>query len=401
MKARKDIGKRSIVGKVHYVVGDVLSAILARVLYFCLKIFNRFWNIKFFRTNSSRIGHLVGCTEAYLRWRKGNEIKENPFFVFYKPANHQYVKMLSRQYPVFTNNVLVNALKYKPLASEFVRSQGGGYDISPLEFNKKMKPSLSFSQEDKVKGKELLGTMGLGKEDWYICFHSRDSVYLEREGVARPGGKDYSCHNMRDCDIESYYSSAEYIVSKGGSALRIGRGVEKKIIQTEKIIDYATNYWSDFGDSYLQGNAKFFLGSACGLSVVASIFNIPVACANYISLGVNPCGEKDLFIVKKIWSIEKTRFLTFREILESGVSDYSSTEQYKAANLEWVDNSQAEILDLTIEMYKRLEGTWVSDDEDEYLQDKYHNLFRPQDMNYGFKSRIGAKFLRENKELLG
>ena len=57
-------------------------------------------------------------------------------------------------------------------------------------------------------------------------------------------------------------------------------------------------------------------------------------------------------------------------------------------------------LDLAMEMNQRLDGKWVTTPQDEILQQKFKSLFHTDPHCYGFPSRIGAQFLRENKDLL-
>ena len=57
-------------------------------------------------------------------------------------------------------------------------------------------------------------------------------------------------------------------------------------------------------------------------------------------------------------------------------------------------------LALAIEMEDRLSGTWRASDEDEELQQRFWSLYRPSELNGVFLSRIGAEFLRQNRELL-
>ena len=183
----------------------------------------------------------------------------------------------------------------------------------------------------------------------------------------------------------------------------MGSAVAEKLpdLNNSRIIDYASYYRTDFGDIYLSAKCKFFLGNGAGLLCVPYIFHVPVAMANNIPMNLSPSPRKgDLFIPKKIWSIKEKRFLTFREIVESGIGDYIYSEQYAKAGVKPVENTANEILDLAIEMNERLDGTFKTTEEDEELQKKFHSLFKLHHQCYGTPVRIGTKFLRENKELL-
>jgi len=78
--------------------------------------------------------------------------------------------------------------------------------------------------------------------------------------------------------------------------------------------------------------------------------------------------------------------------------DSFSDERYQERlGVRLVKNTAEEILAACDEMEARLDGTWVTTDEDEMLQRKYWSLICESGHNGG---RIGAQFLRENQDLL-
>jgi putative glycosyltransferase (TIGR04372 family) len=107
-----------------------------------------------------------------------------------------------------------------------------------------------------------------------------------------------------------------------------------------------------------------------------------------------------LTIFQKLWIIEEKRFMTFREIIQRGVWVYGRAEHYTQAGIEVIENSSDEILVLAKEMNERLDGTWIPNEGDEELQNRFRSLFPPGFPWSGFPGRIGAEFLRQNRELL-
>ena len=89
-----------------------------------------------------------------------------------------------------------------------------------------------------------------------------------------------------------------------------------------------------------------------------------------------------------------------KEILESGASKFDRTEQFEKMGIELINNTPQEILDVVDEMEKRLNGTWQGNDEDDELQRRFWIHFVSSDFYGSIRSRIGSKFLRENKNLL-
>jgi putative glycosyltransferase (TIGR04372 family) len=262
-------------------------------------------------------------------------------------------------------------------------------------------PQLSFTPKEEVQGRELLASMGVAPDTRYICFHARDKAYLDSlyRGRSREEG---AYHDYKDCDVNNYLPAAEHLAGLGYTALRMGEIVEQEFLAVKhnRIVDYASQFQSGFGDIYLLAHCAFFLGNVSGLWVVASCFNTPIAIANVIPLVFVPMRSDGLFIPKKLWDIRRKRFLTFREILMCGADEWLRTEKYTQAGVEAVENTTEEILSLGKEMHERLEGKWISTEEDEDLQARYRSLFLPEHRCYGFPSRIGAEFLRQNQDLL-
>ncbi len=70
---------------------------------------------------------------------------------------------------------------------------------------------------------------------------------------------------------------------------------------------------------------------------------------------------------------------------------------YASVITAWHIDTDDEILAACNEMEARLNGTWISTEEDEVLQQKYWRLICDSGHNGG---RIGAQFLGENQDLL-
>ncbi len=386
--------------KLEKMLVNFLSIPFIPPLFLARKIFN----IKFIRLRSSRIGHLAANPEIFFRRRQlgliDNKIKPVGIATT-RPCNEQLLTMLKRNFPV----IRIPHSRYlrritKVMATKSILRKLDLFDEPLFDSNEYYEftrghPHLKFTPEEEDRGKELLQSLKV--DNWYICFHSRDSAYLNKEWKKGDGYNNY-----RNSDINNYLEAVHYITGQGGHALRMGIKVEKNLppSKNDKIIDYSSLHRTDFGDIYLPAKCKFFLGDGCGINQVAQIFNTPVAWANVNFIKYPPFNSQDMFILKKIWSFQKNRFLTFKEIINSEIFDYLGSEKYREAKLKLVENSPEEILDLVVEMNQRLDGTWKTTEEDEMLQHKYKSLFPKGCHCYGFPSRIGSSFLKSNQELL-
>ncbi len=381
-----------------------------------LLIIRYVFHLKFFRVHGNRFGHLAMNNETFLRKRQLGLIKEKNVkyigIVPTKVCNQQLLDMYKRHLTIFQIpqprlvRTITKIMAEKSILSRLDLFVVLEYDLGYfLRFNE-AKPIISFTEQEKLSGKELLEKMGINKGDWFICFHVRDEAYVN--SLLKKGDSRYT---YRNSTLKNIFPALEYVTTQGGYTLRMGAKVHEKIpeLHNQKIIDYSTLYRTGLGDIYLPAKCKFFVGTGSGVASIAEIFNVPEVRINFVPLNplipdytLNhfPPGKMDLFIPKKIWSKEKKRFLTFKEELEFDLNFTFDTEDYEKAGLVPVENTAEEILAVTKEMNQRLEETWKSKPEDEELQRRFRALFTLEGKPYNFPARIGAQFLRENEELL-
>ncbi len=404
--------RKNITNKLVLKIMDVILIPIAIPLLITRYIFK----IKFFRVSGGRIGPLALNNEVFLRKLQLGIEKENKTryigIAHTSVCNNQLIKMLKRKMIIIQipQPRFVRAIT-KIMAEKSILSKLDLFVVLPSNlrnfqrFNE-TNPSLSFTDAEEEKGKGLLKEMGVN-DNWFVCFHARDPVYV---GQHLKRGDSRFTH--RNCSIENYTKAAEYITKQGGYALRMGAKVETELpdLGNPNIIDYAVKHRTEFGDIYLSAKCKLFLGVPTGIEAVSQIFNTPGVMANNIPLTPLtpfcdvqsfPPGKYDLFIPKKIWSIKKKQFLTFKETIKFDMNKFTfEAEDYTKEGLVPVENTPEEILDVTIEMNERLNGTWKTTEEDEELQRKFKSLFKEGSKDYQFSARIGTKFLRENKHLL-
>ena len=111
-------------------------------------------------------------------------------------------------------------------------------------------------------------------------------------------------------------------------------------------------------------------------------------------------GERDLLIPKKLWLTQEDRYLTFREIIQSDIGQFSRTEEYSQRGIQVIENTPEEIYAVAVEMDERLKGTWQTSLKDEELQQRFWSLYTRFPSGGPSRCRIGAEFLRQNPRLL-
>jgi len=392
---------RSVARRIYY--GLSVTPLVALVLG-AVVLLKPLIKIRIGKLHCDRIGHLGPNTELYLRRRSRDAKSKREYHVFLAcdPANRQLFKMIRRRMRVIESRVLV---RMYDRTFQLIKDCVDAWIELPMssneyeEFNT-IQPQLYFTDEEESWGEKLLADIGIDPGAPFVCFNARSRAYLDTIHNWR-SREEWAYHDYRDCSIYNYLSAAEHLASLGMYAIRMGFIVEQELMHdSRRIVDYASRYRSDFGDIYLCAKCKFYLGSDGGLITVPWIFNVPVAFANSIPLRAPAWRRGDLFIPKKLWAREKKRFLTFREILKYGVDGWSHTEVFERAGIELVENTGEEILALAKEMNDRLDGSWITTEEDEELQRRYRGFIPPGHRAYGFPSRIGAEFLRQNRALL-
>lgn len=383
---------------------------IAVFVFYLFKALKPFVFLRIGRLHSGRIGHFSLNTELYLRQAN---LRDN---------SRQFDILIARELGRLCNYFLLGMISRKLLqtrrgicltnrfASRVWDSMRRGFPDADLWFEfpdvpsnlrilNTAAPQLELTEREIRRGKQFLESVGVPPGASFVCFHARDHAYLEKVHRYRPRG-EWSYHEHRNCDVKNYLPAARYLASIGIYGLRMGYEVEFALEdEGPLIIDYASHHRSDFGDIFLPAKCKFFLGSEGGLSSVPWTFNVPVAYANAVP-GNAGWRSTDIFITKKLWWKEQSRFLRYKEIVDWGADNWGSIESFTEAGLEVIENSSDEILALALEMNGRLDGTWVTTDEDEELQERCRAIFPSGHRCHNYPSRMGSSFLRQNRELI-
>lgn len=374
----------------------------AILLVLIIRIFHFLILIRFVLIDVERIGHSY-FIDVYLNEKFQKKKQFNKLDVFYftsDTCNPQLKKIWARALfaPPFPTLIpLVDRLNH--LMPGFQKH------IVPVYIGKEFRehcsgypPNVFFTKKEEEFGKRALRKLGIADNAEFICIHVRDPAYLGTLGHCR----DYSYHDYRDCSINNYRLAAEELANRGYFVMRMGAVVKDSFSsENPKIIDYAKKYRTDFLDVYLSGKCRFFVGCGSGIDEIPKLFRLPVLYINFAPFNMCGLNAAHLFIPKKFWLKKEKRFLKFRELLNFGpVGGFFHSSEYEKLGIESVENTQEEIVDAVVEMEERLNGTWRTDKEDERLQLDFLALFKNNEFYSRIATRIGAKFLSQNKELL-
>ena len=356
---------------------------------------------------SDRIGHFSGNVEAYLCEQDIYKQSHPTIDIIGCPepvCNRQLKKMWARMITIMPGAWLWKLLDrscqfWTRGDTHHVKLDG----IASYRLFLSTQPHLSFTEEEELRGGELMAQLGIPADKSFICLHNRDSEYLNKAL-----GGSWAYHDYRDFSVQDMVLAAEELTRRGYYVLRMGSIVAEALVSINpKIIDYAMNSLrSDFADIYLMAKSIAYFGGDSGINTVPTIFRKPIFYINfspglvYIVL-THYCPWP--FIMKRPLHRETQRLLSLREMLEAGLTGACTSQQFEDAGVELVSNTPEEIRDLAVEVDERLKGRWQPQPEDEELQQRFCDIFRqytPPDLRGDVQVRIGASFLRKHIYLL-
>lgn len=386
----------------------LVRAFASVVIFPMFSIIERIWKIRITPLHCARIGHMSVNTHMFLADRETGKEDIANFRVFFgaSPCNRQLFDMWKRRLPLFESRLAWVIFNY----TEDILSRLPTFQTLPanraypdqFELCVKSGPILDFTKEDKIRGKRLLRDLGIGEDDWFVCFQARDSAYHEMRA-----GADVKRH--RNCEIETYLKAARFITSKGGFAIRVGQSVSEPLSNTndDKIIDYSNEFRSDFGDVFLLGNCKFFLASATGTVSVSSLFDTPAAVANFIPYHPSP-NTGGLFSPKLMKDNRTDRLMNFLEISKYLDFERKMTEDvpddfadvYENEDVSLIDSSADDILNLCMDMYDEVEGREPSEEASALQHQFMDTLYVGCSDRVKFAPKVGPRFAMKYRDLI-
>jgi putative glycosyltransferase (TIGR04372 family) len=275
-------------------------------------------------------------------------------------------------------------------------------------------PLFVLTKRENTKGeKELEKYFGCGKDKSVITFANRDRAYLA-SGV---GGdlQRAAYHDYRNSTIANFVDAIN-LMSEKYFCFRMGKVAEVPLkIENDSIVDYPNSkFKSDFLETYIFAKAKFYIGDDSGINAIPCAFKKKLGITNAILFSVASCPisqgplfmfVNNLSIFKRYFSIEKGKLFNLSEIIlsfkNSGLSPYLGSS-YEKLGIKLIENSPKEILDLTVELDKRVNDDWEEDPEHLRRENEFWKIFdiscKRQDRM--FFPKLGYNFLKENDWLV-
>lgn len=395
-------GLPALLRKSRLLLGLILGISLSALPLLIIRALRPLVIIRFGQLISHRIGPYVSEPEVYLSELEIGMHQGRFVDVFYHEthiSNYQVKKMWNRALRVIQVARPVGRLNQWVPGGGIHQVPWRGYQQRDI-YGALMRTAthLKFTKDENERGEAALQDLGVPKGASFVCFHARDSAY----GESLATGIDIGRVDYRNSDIQTYLPAIEKLTQRGYYALRMGAVVEQPLTTDNPlIIDYATKARSELMDLYLSANCHFFIGSAVGITYLPMAFRRPTVYTNFVPIGVLIAWpHHDLCIPKKLWVEVEHRYMTLREIIQSGTGMFARSWQYAQDGIELVNSTPEEIETAVLEMDDRLSGVWKTTSEDENLQAKFWSCFDPEQVKLAPQARIGTEYLRRNPELL-
>ena len=255
-------------------------------------------------------------------------------------------------------------------------------------------PVVALTAEEISRGEILLREAGFDLNQEFVCYATRTDSYYQK---LRDRGVNVKSRSVRNPNESIYLTVSKSLSTEGLNIVRMGKDLDSNIDSSEHpwVFDYASTCRSEFLDVVLFSRCKFLINGATGSVLLRAIFNLPTVNSDTYRIHKN-WFSGDVATFQKVRFVSDGRLATVSEMVKMGDA-FSDERHQEKLGVELVKNTAEEILAACEEMIARLNGTWESTEEDEILQTRYWDLICKSGHNGG---RIGAKFLRDNQDLL-
>lgn len=237
--------------------------------------------------------------------------------------------------------------------------------------------SVQFSQKETNHGISFLRNIGIGLDQPFVCLNVRDSAYLaQTASESWSNSRDWSYHNYRNSNIETYLKTAETLAEAGYAVFRMGAIVENKLKTLHpRVFDYATNGMrTEFLDIFLGSKCAFTITTGSGWCSIPDLFRKPVLTVNKLPIYAGTLALNHIIYPKILLDQSTHEELTLKEIISRRIVDGVATKTYLDANAQIKDLSSDELAEVATEMVARVEGTFVETDQQKQMQDRLNQI---------------------------
>ena len=432
---KKLITKKKIYSKIKFIAKKIIIILSNFFLYIfiipilvpivlLIRLIKPIVHIRFRYISTQELGHFVDDASIILAERcLANTKIKDCFWLQSKPSNKFFIKMIKRKffirwwvkYLFITNNLLPGGQSFVEKQS---REKQGSRDLDLALYKTKNDKNayFYFTEEENEIGKKFLEKLGIKEGEKFVCLAVRDNSYKSKVWP----DLDWSYHNHRNSDIDSYAKGSIELANRGYWLLRMGKFVSKKFnCKHDRVIDYSSmESRSDFLDIWLMANCSFCVTTSTGIDSVATAFRKPILYLNFLPIADIVSYANATTYLKNLKYKKGNKKFNLKEYL---VNNFYNYHDYQKKNIDIIDMSEEEIKFAMIEMHEKFIGTFKESNKAIELQKKFWEIFlkwdkenpRTSKFKYGgtYKStrhkfpkhpnaKISSTFLSNNLEWL-
>ncbi len=294
---------------------------------------------------------------SLIRARKSNLRKRN-IVGFYKPSQQFTNRALMNYLAGYGNIKLIPIDNYPSgsfyrdlmIPSTFVIPFDGvaNYqtfavsELNKIEFNLGKFCELQLTEEHEEYGRNFLSSFGINKNDWFVTLHMREPSY-------RGENRKNTTENFRNVEMESYTSSINEVIKRGGYVVRVGDSKMTPLPPKKGVIDYAiSKNKSSVLDLFFGAKCAFAITTSSGYRAVPSIFGRPQLQTNFLpGTHVYEGGTQDVFILRKLVQKQAHETIPILRQINDPFLDIGKDLEYSNRNLSWISNTPEELLEGT------------------------------------------------------
>ena len=395
----------------------LLIAVLFIPFFIIIRIISNFFLVRFGSLPSNRIGHFANDVNLYICSVKKNNFILDLFYLQKPVCNYELLKLFENYLFIFPKLfivpfVMLNRIKFLGNTKHnIILTEVTGMNLRNRDF---FNNNYHFNKKDILYGKSFLRSMGINKDDKFVCLIVRDSEYLKYHEPY----KNWDYHNYRDCNIENFKLVSDYLTSLGYYVFRMGAKVSKPMFtNNKKIIDYATaGIRNEFLDLFLSAHCEFCISTSSGFDALPEMFNKPIVVVSVVPVvGIRSTNKKHLSIIRHYLDSSNKKPISLSQIFDLNLAGVWDSRIFVNKRVDLVENTPEEIKDATIEMLNLIQNNFLRDQTQEFLELKFWKLFSDKIMEYGFKDKyngfkdknssffkahIGENFLKKNMNFL-
>ena len=344
---------------------SILNSIWAIPGALVIRVISPAIRVKIGTLEETRIGHFVADGTEQVMRQEFQPKREFRIYWWAKPGNSQWDRMLKRElrffrgarYLFFWNQKIPGGASHSlPI------TMTGSRDLEGLYSKVSRRPK--FTNDENSVAIEWMKKHGWREGQKFVCLITRDESYLSQDYVGSGKfGRDWSYHNYRNSDIESYKPGVEWLLAQDTWVIRMGSKTSNQLkCDSPMFLDYSfDDDRNDLMDIWLFANCSACITTATGPDNISLVYGRPLLFLNALPLAQFISYANSTWVPKTLIHNSDLTELTLGEYVQA---NFVTSKAYEEAGIKVIDLLPNEILTYIQEFWKALvTGNEFSNDD--------------------------------------